>query len=409
MKKKGFTLIELIAVLVIVVIIFLIATVLVKNVIAKSRKTAQKRSIDAYGHAIELAASEYLLDTGTKANDINLLNIKYTGSNVVCDVSVVYENNVYLTKCSVDGIVVKDKKNMNGYYSYGDIIKFGDIYSNAVKNAILRYKIQNRGQIPSHIDNLDINLDNLDFSCDNNKINSDESYYLSNCNLSGIEVLSNNTNDGYYHWGEEKYFIGDIVYYNEMPFYVIENSDYSTETVHLMKKEPIKTVELESYLGEIGLQDKIEINSSDDYLKVKYCYTGNCSYDYSKSDLKRIVDLWGDKYINNNDLVKDDSGYKIRIPNDTDVFNNLQYHIGIMSSYNGDGGGTELHYTTELDFRFSGIWCSAKIDDSDYSVTSMNSNFLYVVYTSYENNNNNNGILYVSPVINIKKSALYNQ
>ena len=48
-KKNGFTLIELIAVLVILAILALIVTPLVMNIIRKARISADKRSIDAYG------------------------------------------------------------------------------------------------------------------------------------------------------------------------------------------------------------------------------------------------------------------------------------------------------------------------------------------------------------------------
>ena len=46
LKKKGFTLIELIAVLVIMAILALIVTPLVMNIIRKARISADKRSID---------------------------------------------------------------------------------------------------------------------------------------------------------------------------------------------------------------------------------------------------------------------------------------------------------------------------------------------------------------------------
>ena len=51
-NKKGFTLIELIAVLVILAILALIVTPLVLNVIRKAKDSANKRSVDAYGKAM---------------------------------------------------------------------------------------------------------------------------------------------------------------------------------------------------------------------------------------------------------------------------------------------------------------------------------------------------------------------
>ena len=82
--KKGFTLIELIAVLVIMAIIALIATPLVMSVIRKAKIAADKRSVDAYGRSVELAIASYLLDTGTFPTNADLpnLQIEYSGSNV---------------------------------------------------------------------------------------------------------------------------------------------------------------------------------------------------------------------------------------------------------------------------------------------------------------------------------------
>ena len=63
-KKNAFTLIELIAVLVILAIIALIVTPLVMNIVKKAKDSANKRSVDAYGKAVELGVATYLLDNG---------------------------------------------------------------------------------------------------------------------------------------------------------------------------------------------------------------------------------------------------------------------------------------------------------------------------------------------------------
>ena len=78
-KKKGFTLIELIGVLVIMAIIVLIVTPLVMNIIRKARIVADKRSIDAYGRSIEYAIATFLLDTGNFPTSIGDLTIEYSG------------------------------------------------------------------------------------------------------------------------------------------------------------------------------------------------------------------------------------------------------------------------------------------------------------------------------------------
>ena len=70
-NKRAFTLIELIAVLVILAIIALIVTPLVMNIVKKAKDSANKRSVDAYGKAVELAVATYLLDNGEYPTDLN--------------------------------------------------------------------------------------------------------------------------------------------------------------------------------------------------------------------------------------------------------------------------------------------------------------------------------------------------
>ena len=104
MKKKGFTLIELIAVLVILAILALIVTPLVMSIIKKARISADKRSIDAYGRSIELAIASYLLDEGKFPTSIDELTIEYTGDEVVCSTTQLNsDSSVYLTGCTVAG------------------------------------------------------------------------------------------------------------------------------------------------------------------------------------------------------------------------------------------------------------------------------------------------------------------
>ena len=113
MKKKAFTLIELIAVLVILAILALIVTPLVMNIIKKARISVDKRSIDAYGRSIELAIANYLLDNGDFPTSIEQLTIEYSGDEVVCSTTQLNsDSSVYLDGCTVDGRIVE--------YHYGE-------------------------------------------------------------------------------------------------------------------------------------------------------------------------------------------------------------------------------------------------------------------------------------------------
>ena len=103
-KRNAFTLIELVAVLVIMAIIALIVTPLVMTIIRKARISADKRSIDAYGRSIELAIAGYLLDTGKFPTEVSQLTIEYSGNEVVCTTTQLNsDSSVYLDGCTVAG------------------------------------------------------------------------------------------------------------------------------------------------------------------------------------------------------------------------------------------------------------------------------------------------------------------
>ena len=80
MKKKAFTLIELIAVLVILAILALIVTPLVMSIIKKARISADKRSIDAYGRNVDYAYGNNSSPSYTKYNvgdEVTYNNVDY--------------------------------------------------------------------------------------------------------------------------------------------------------------------------------------------------------------------------------------------------------------------------------------------------------------------------------------------
>ena len=129
MKKKGFTLIELIAVLVILAILTLIVTPLVMSIIKKARISADKRSIDAYGRSIELAIASYLLDEGKFPTSIDELTIEYTGDEVVCSTTQLNsDSSVYLTGCTVAGRNIDYKYGTDKVPTY-HAYNIGDTYT----------------------------------------------------------------------------------------------------------------------------------------------------------------------------------------------------------------------------------------------------------------------------------------
>ena len=141
MKKKAFTLIELIAVLVILAILALIVTPLVMNIIRKARISADKRSIDAYGRSIELAIANYLLDNGDFPTDVSQLTIQYTGDEVVCSTTQLNsDSSVYLAGCTVGGRSVdytygKEENVTYDAYEVGDEVTYNNVNYRVIKDS----------------------------------------------------------------------------------------------------------------------------------------------------------------------------------------------------------------------------------------------------------------------------------
>ena len=118
-KKKGFTLIELIAVLVIMAIIALIVTPLVMTIIRKAKDSAAKRSVDAYGRSIDIAIAAYILDNAEFPDSLDQLTIEYSGKEVTCGIMALNEDaGAYLSECSVGNYKVKDSSTNDGWYHY---------------------------------------------------------------------------------------------------------------------------------------------------------------------------------------------------------------------------------------------------------------------------------------------------
>ena len=142
-KKNGFTLIELIAVLVILAILALIVTPLVMSIIRKAKIAADKRSVDAYGRSVELAIANYLLDNGDFPTDVSQLTIEYSGDRVECSTTQLNsDSSVYLAGCTVGG------RSVEGYtygkeetgptytaYSVGDQVTYNNINYYVIKDS----------------------------------------------------------------------------------------------------------------------------------------------------------------------------------------------------------------------------------------------------------------------------------
>lgn len=143
-NEKGFTLLELIAVLVIMAIIALIVTPLVMNIIKKAKESANERSVDAYGRSVEIAIAKYVLETKEFPLTFDSLDVSYSGNEVECDIIELYDDgSIYLSKCSVKDTLVKDSSTDDGYYHYGKKKSESNADTDIVEPSVVTEKFEN--------------------------------------------------------------------------------------------------------------------------------------------------------------------------------------------------------------------------------------------------------------------------
>ena len=338
-RSKGFTLIELIAVLVILAIIALIVTPLVLNVVRKAKDSANKRSIDAYGKSIDLAVAAYLMDTGNFPTSVDQLTIEYSGKEVVCGVSL---------------------------------------------------------------------------------LNEDSSVYLSECTVGGVEVKDSSTDDGWYHYGKldkvvyKTYSIGDEVTYNGMNFYVIENSDENSDSVTMLKSEPLTVSEVNTYgTGHVNRYTDYSVGTAynqNGYGGMAYYTSETCGYpngssgssvttgcttDYAQSEVKYAVDAWALDKFQSSDLKEDTTGYSARLLTYNDLITNLGYENRQDTIYPSTNGTTpDWVYNSNYYY-----WTMSRHGDSASGVWGVNNNGNVYADAVYRG-----GV--VRPVVTLLKSAL---
>ena len=98
---KGFTLVELLAVIVVLAIIVIIATPIIDNVIDEAKESANLRSIEGYANAVKNEYYNQQTGSGMPVIDENFLaNVETSGGEVKCN-SVLYNKGTILYKCSV--------------------------------------------------------------------------------------------------------------------------------------------------------------------------------------------------------------------------------------------------------------------------------------------------------------------
>ena len=311
-RKKAFTLIELIAVLVILAFIVLIVMPLVMNIVKKSKQSANERSIDAYGKALEISVATYLLDEKGYPSSLEGLKVEYTGSEVNCLIKTLNEDgSIYLSECSVAGIEVKDSKEEDGYYHYGHkLTETSKEYKEYQVGDKITYKGINFYVIAPSDKNLD---------------------YVTLLKAEPLTVDEVN-----------KYGVGHINRYTKKSIGITHNSNgyggvayYTSETCGIVNASLVNTV----------------------------CKTG-----YNESEIKYIVDAWSNDKLNTSDLKEDSLGYKTRLLTIEDLKNKLGYTEDV-SGYIRFNSEKTPSWVYNSSYRY---WTMSAYADSEYMVSFVN-------------------------------------
>ena len=298
-----------------------------------------------------------------------------------------------------------------------------DAYGKSIELAVANYLLD-KGEFPTNISDLEIEYSGKEVICNISLLNEDSSVYLSECKVGSSDVKDQNTSDGWYHYGKKTtyktYKIGDEVTYNGINFYVIENSDENSDSVTLLKEEPLTVAEVNKY-GGVGTENNhvnmyvtSDTNSSyyqkaDDYNgygDMAYYSSSTCGYngskwisdgcttDYAKSEVKYVVDAWALDKLKANDLKEDKTGYSARILSHDELTSNLGYEKNdstVPPSSNGETPSWVYKYW---------YWTMSQYGDSTSRVCIVDSN----------GDVHGDDVYYygrtVRPVITIKKSAI---
>ena len=276
MKKKGFTLIELISTIVILGIVFTIVSVLVLGIVRSAKENAKKRNIDLYGKMVETAMAEYQSQNLKYPDKFEDLTIEYTGPKVECDIQRINpDHTIYLSDCKVNNKLVSN-------YHYGTLVltdeEYVDTLGKNIEKALKEYHDE-YNKYPVNYRLLDLPRLDKDVNCVS-EINPDGTVYLTKCTVDGKAVRNKSEDDGYYHYGE----ILTAVKYLLKKTNDIEITNYTDGNTHEMY-----TFEHDETFQTPALTD--------------YRYIGNEPYNYVEfngNELWRIIGVFDTEDVNGN-------------------------------------------------------------------------------------------------------------
>ena len=320
MKNKGFTLIEIIVVLVILAIILLIVAPIILDVTQDAEKTVNVRNVDGYGKAIENAIAVYKMENGRYAKSIDNLKIEYSGAKVKCNEIVLNKNGtVYLSHCYVNRSKVMNLDKPKLWYSYGKIEYDYRVGESVTYKNELYYVVHDSKTADSYVSLLKYNPLTVDevnlyggVGTENNHVNKN---VTSDTNSSYYQKAYNYSNRGY----------GGMAYYSS------EMCGYDSNGTRI----------------------------EDD-----------CKNDYNDSDVKYVVDGWANAILNMNDLDYDSLGYKVRLITYDEISKINYNHTSFQNIYYSN------NYYWTMSTKKNNVYC---VESSNYNYSSSVASYSCVV------------------------------
>ena len=192
------------------------------------------------------------------------------------------------------------------------------------------------------------------------------------------------------------YKIGDEITYDGQSYYVLQDSDSSSDYVVALKKEVLTAEEVNQYsTNYVGQDGEYPYYQSDSCFYDELLDDGDfsgCTNDYNQSNIKKIIDEWSSSY--SNDLVNV-NGYNARLILKDEVIDNLKYILynpSISSSiYTFSEDTPDWSYINNIKY-----WSMTSVEDYRRVISVSDRLFNYLVSDT----------LYIRPVINLTKNVI---
>lgn len=211
----------------------------------------------------------------------------------------------------------------------------------------------------------------------------------------------------------EEYKLGDVVTYNGIKFYVIENSGEEQSYVTLLKQQPLTVDEVNTYgAGHVNVH--ISVDPTDyhpnGYGRIAYYTSETCGYDkdhhystegcttnYEQSEIKYVIDAWALDKFGVNDLMKDKMGYEARLLTFNELVDNFGYTLDGMGTVDVSSNESVSIWINGSNYDY---WTMSQSEDSNSRVRVVSpgdEGIVDYLVTS---------TAFVRPVVNIKKDFI---